>query len=138
MKKILISDFDDTLYINKKINNDDLKEIHNFRKAGNIFVIASGSSYTSFMKKKGDYKLEYDYLIINHGSTIYKKDKIISNDIVSKEILNEIIEKYNINDDNLWSYKNPKGHFFSSSKEGLVKTKAMDITKIHLEFNKKL
>lgn len=135
-KKIIVSDFDDTLYVNRKIDNNDIKSIDKFMNDGNLFVIATGSSYTSFLRKVGNANLKYDYLIVNHGSTILKNDEIIFNQVLDKTVLNEIINRYNlINKKNYTVIKNTKGNFFSKAKEGLVTPEEENITKIHLEFS---
>ena len=78
MKKLLVSDYDQTFYINDEDIEKNKIAVNEFRKKGNIFVIATGRSYADFMKKKNQYNIEYDYLIINHGATILdKKENII-------------------------------------------------------------
>ncbi len=135
VKKVIISDFDDTLYVNNKISDKDIKSIDKFREAGNLFVIATGSSYTSFLRKLGNSKLNYDYLIVNHGSTIFKENNIMFNEVLDFNILKEIVKKYNLEDNNNYTLvKNTLGNFFSTAREGLVKPYTKNITKIHLEF----
>lgn len=134
-RKVIISDFDDTLYVNNKISDKDIKSIDKFRKAGNLFVIATGSSYTSFLRKVGDSKLNCDYLIVNHGSTIFKEDNVMFNEVLGFNILKEIVKKYNLEDNNNYTLvKNTLGNFFSTAREGLVTPYTKSITKIHLEF----
>lgn len=91
IKKVIISDFDDTLYVDNKISDKDIESINKFREDGNLFVIATGSSYTSFLRKVGNSKLIYDYLIVNHGSTILKKDDIIFNEVLDINTFEDII-----------------------------------------------
>lgn len=136
MKKLIISDFDDTIYVNKKINENVIESIKNFRKNGNLFVIATGSSYTSFKEKINGYDLEYDYLIVNHGSTIFKNDIIVENKIIDKNTLKKIIERYGLNNKNNYQ-EIIKSYFFSSSKEGLVEFDEPEITKVNIRFNNK-
>ena len=136
LMKMIVSDFDDTLYINKKIDKNLVKQIREFIKKGNIFVIATGSSYTSFKRKTKHSKLKYDYLIVNHGTSIFKNRKLIYNKILDKNIIDEIIKKYNLEDKNNYTLiKNTNGNFFSTARKGLVKPNTKKITKIHLEFN---
>lgn len=136
IKKVIISDFDDTLYVNNKINDKDVKSINKFRNEGNLFVVATGSSYTSFLRKVGNTKLNYDYLIVNHGSTIFKENDIILNEVLDSNVLKEIIKKYNLeNKNNYTLIKNSFGNFFSTARKGLVAPNTKSITKVHLEFN---
>ncbi len=136
MTKIIISDFDDTLYFDGYISNIDINSINEFRKEGNLFVIATGSSYTSFIEKIKSYPIKYDYLIVNHGSSIYKNNLLISNTIIDEDTLNQIISRYDLDNPNKYILKsNTYGNFFSTAKEGLVKPTESKITKIHLFFN---
>ena len=70
MRKILVSDYDQTFYLNDEDIEKNKKSVEEFRKKGNIFVFATGRSYFDFMNKAEQYKLKWDYLIINHGATI--------------------------------------------------------------------
>ena len=47
---MIVSDFDNTLYYHGFIDPKVVLKISEFRKNGNIFVIATGSSYTSFKR----------------------------------------------------------------------------------------
>ncbi len=133
MKKIIISDFDDTLYFEGQIREQDIESINSFRKKGNLFIVATGSSYTSFNRKNKE-RIKYDYLITNHGSCIFKKDKLIYNKPLDKNILKQIIKRYNLKNPNQYTtIKDTPGNFFSNATEGLVTPDTKDITKIHLE-----
>lgn len=88
--KILISDYDQTFYLNDEDIEINKKAVAKFRKEGNIFVIATGRSYIDFYDKLNKYDFEYDYVIINHGATILDKD---DNIIVNFTINNNVIKK---------------------------------------------
>ena len=90
-KKMIVSDYDQTFYINDEDIEKNKIAVNEFRNKGNIFVIATGRSYDDFMKKKNEYNIEYDYLIINHGATILDKD---DNIIFNKKITNLIKKGY--------------------------------------------
>ena len=80
MKKFLVSDYDGTFYLNDKDIINNIKKVNDFRKRGNIFVIATGRSFLDFTKKLQQFDIQYDYLIINHGATILNKNhEIIRN-----------------------------------------------------------
>lgn len=129
MKKILVSDYDDTLYINSEGIKKNLIAIEALRKKGNLFVIATGRSYDDFKVKKDKYGIQYDYLILNHGATILKDDKIIFNQIIENEVVGKIKHDLKLVDnDNL---------FCCSAKESRVSINHKDITKIHIAFNDK-
>lgn len=137
MKKIIVSDFDDTIYVNGKIATNDLARIHDFRENNNIFVIASGSSFDSIKRKLNNQNLEYDYLITNHGSTILKNDKIIHTKTIPLEILTKICETFKIENKDKWNKESGKGYFFSSTTKGLLYNIDKNVTKIHLDFPSK-
>lgn len=76
-------------------------------------------------------------MIVNHGSTIYKNDVILSNEVIEKKVLDEIVSRYNILENKSYVLENyQNGNFFSTAEEGLVSPTTKEITKIHLEFKK--
>ena len=90
MKKILISDYDKTLYKDDESIKINVEKIKEYRNAGNIFVIATGRSYTSIKDEIEKYSIEYDYIILSHGTVILNKNNEL---VLSYEIKKEIIEK---------------------------------------------
>ena len=50
MKKILVSDYDQTFYLNDEDIERNKKEVEKFEKDGNIFAIATGRSFFDFKK----------------------------------------------------------------------------------------
>ncbi len=92
-KKILVSDYDQTFYLNDEDIKSNIKEVNKFRKKGNIFIIATGRSYLDFQKKVDIYNFKYDYVILNHGATILDKtNNVIANFTIEPKILNKIKE----------------------------------------------
>ena len=51
MKRMLASDYDQTLYLNDVDIENNKQAIYKFMEEGNIFVIATGRSYLDFKKK---------------------------------------------------------------------------------------
>ncbi len=93
MKKILVSDFDGTFHLNDMDINQNIEKVKEFRKQGNLFIIATGRSYNEFKEALSKYPLEYDYVIINQGATIIDKDnRFISNCIIKNWVKNSILE----------------------------------------------
>ena len=85
MKKIIISDFDDTIYVDKKINNDSIKLIKEFRKNNNLFIIASGSSYPSLLVKN-----VFEKIIDKYGYQEFQApDSVVLKEIDSYSLKNE-------------------------------------------------
>lgn len=82
MKKILVSDFDNTLYVNENDLILNISSINSFVEKGNIFIIATGRCYKDISKYTEKYNIPINYLVCNDGATIfdsngkliYKKD----------------------------------------------------------------
>jgi len=128
MKKILVSDFDGTLYINGKITKKDKEVILDFQKE-NIFIIASGRTKLSLLRDIDTVKP--DYIITNHGAVIYKNNDIILNKTMNKDIKNKCFQIAR-------KYVSDKDIFVSSEKEnfdGSITLKNIkDINKIRVYF----
>ena len=127
-KKILVSDYDQTFYLNNSDIEINKKAVSKFRKEGNIFVIATGRSYLDFHNKVEMYNFEYDYVIINHGATILDKNgNVLANFPINNGIINDLKEDLQLN-------KSIK--FFCCSKlESRVGFDHSDLTKIHVKYN---
>lgn len=129
-KKILVSDYDQTFYINDEDIENNKKAVDKFRKEGNIFVIATGRSYFDFHNKVDMYNFEYDYVIINHGATILdKNDNVFANFSINNKIINNIKEDLQLD-------KSIKG-FCCSRLESRVDFEHDDLTKINVRYNSK-
>lgn len=79
--KMLVADFDNTLFDNNYIKN--IASIREFTNEGNIFVIATGRYKDSLIKEIKDYNIPYSYLICNDGGMIFDKEM---NAIYKKDI----------------------------------------------------
>lgn len=129
-KKILISDYDKTFYLNDENIEINKKAVNKFRKEGNIFVIATGRSYFDFLNKVHMYNFEYDYVIINHGATVLdKNDNVLANFFINNEIINNIKKDLQLD-------KSVKG-FCCSKLESSIEFKHNDLTKINVRYNSK-
>jgi len=100
MKKILFSDYDNTLYKNDESIKNNVKYINKFVKVGNMFSIASGRSYIDIKDELNRYNIPFNYLILNHGATILDNNlNIIKYYIINKDVVKDIynyINKYNV------------------------------------------
>ena len=129
-KKILVSDYDQTFYLNDEDIKINKKAVDKFRKDGNIFIIATGRSYLDFNNEVDIYSFKYDYVIINHGATILdKNDNVIANFSINSNVIN------NIKGD-LQLEKSIRG-FCCSKLESRVDFEHDDLTKINVRYNKK-
>lgn len=128
MKKILVSDYDQTFYLNDQDIEVNKKEVEKFKKDGNIFIIATGRSFFDFKNKATAYHIDYDYVILNHGATILDKtDNILFN----MPICNEIIE--NIKND--LCLEESINYFCCSELNSRVDFSYSNLTKIHVKYD---
>lgn len=128
--KVLVSDYDDTFYLNDKDIEKNKKAVEEFRKQKNIFVIATGRSYFDFKNKVNLYNIKYDYVIINHGATILdKNDNILANFYINNEIIKSIKKDLKLD-------KSVK-YFCCSKLESRVNFEYKNLTKINVNYNLK-
>lgn len=145
MNKILVSDYDNTFYLNDEDLEKNKKAVNVFRKKGNIFVIATGRSYLDIKSKIDKYDLDYDYIIINHGATILGKNQnILYNFTIKDNILSNLkidleLEKNNIEYLNYKPEKSKENTYFCCSGfESRVDFTTKNITKIAVTYNEKI
>lgn len=128
-KKVLVVDYDRTLFINNDDMLNNINSINKFRENGNIFIIATGRTYNSLKKEIDKYNIEYDYLILNHGSLVIKKDKsTLFHYKIDRNILFDITSY-------LSKYK-PKSVMYSYYTEDTNDINNPDISKITIGFQK--
>ena len=127
-KNVLVSDYDQTFYLNDEDMEKNKLAIKKFREKGNIFIIATGRSYFDFHNKVDLYNFDYDYAIINHGATILDSD---NNIIANFSIKNEVIDKIK---NDLELEKSIKG-FCCSEIESRVDFNHKELTKINVKYN---
>lgn len=128
-KKVLVVDYDRTLFINNDDVLNNINSINKFRENGNIFIIATGRTYNSLKKEIDKYNIEYDYLILNHGSLVIKKDKsTLFHYKIDRNILFDIT--------NYLSKYKPKSVMYSYYTEDTSNINNPDISKITIGFQK--
>ena len=129
MKKLLVSDYDQTFYLNDEDIEKNKKSVENFRKQENIFIFATGRSYFDFMNKAEQYKLKWDYLIINHGATILdKNNNIISNYTIDNDVIKNIKKDLEI--------EKAIKYFCCNLENSRTNFNDKDLTKIHAKYEK--
>lgn len=96
-KKMLVSDYDQTFYINDIDIEKNKMAVSEFEAKGNFFLIATGRSYLDFKNKAEAYNISYNYVILNHGATIIdSNDNIIYNSPIDNAIISKIKDEINI------------------------------------------
>ena len=129
-KKIIISDYDQTFYINDEDIEKNKIAVAKFEKQGNIFTIATGRSYFDFKNKVNAYNINYNYVILNHGATIIDgKDNVIYNFTIDDNIIPKIKNELHI--------EKVIKYFCCSELESRVDFEHKNLTKIHVKYNTK-
>ncbi len=106
--KLIATDYDGTLNYGSHVMEEDLRAINEWRKAGNLFVIATGRSKESIDLEMKKNNLEVDYLVTNNGGMVFdnKGTEFVSNyldlvtalDIIYIAKVTEGIGGYTVND----------------------------------------
>lgn len=88
--KLLVSDFDGTLFRNWKITPEEIEAIKEWRNRGNLFAIATGRQWYDLMDREiGD---NVDYIIFASGAKIVDKDrKLIYKNGIDISLFDEIL-----------------------------------------------
>lgn len=96
-RKIIVSDYDQTFYIDDNDIENNKISVNKFMSDGNIFVIATGGSYKSFNEVLDLYNINYNYLILNHGLIILdNKNNILLNVYINKKIIQNLLKDLEI------------------------------------------
>lgn len=90
--KILVSDFDDTLYTLDYLKN--IEKIQNFVNNDNMFIIATGRNYTQLLEDIEDYYVPFFFLICDDGAAIYnRRGESLFKQVINKTSALKIFEK---------------------------------------------
>lgn len=92
MKKMLVSDYDDTFYVSDFLIKFNIDAIKRFRENGNVFVLSTGRNYHSIKNKINKYKIQYDYLSCLNGLLIFdKNNKLINANYINGDTVKQIL-----------------------------------------------
>lgn len=127
MKKMVVSDYDQTFYINDQDIEKNKTIVSKFVNLGNLFVIATGRSYLDFQSKLDLYHFSYNYVILNHGATIINnKNNILLNIPIENNIPLEIKKDLELEKSSFY--------FCCSNLESRVDFSHSDLTKINVKY----
>lgn len=94
MKKLLMSDYDKTLYTNINDLKQNIEAIKKFQNKNYKFAIVTGRSYERIKEEIDKHNIPYDYLSCVDGSMLYdKNDKLLKSYLLNKNICNNLKEK---------------------------------------------
>ncbi len=119
--KILASDYDATFYLNEEDFKKNIEASKRFMK-DNIFIIATGRSYRRFKITN----VLCDWVIINHGATILKDDKIIYNIELDNDLKNDLVK--------ILKTKKIVDSFACSGYESDLTLEDNNLTKVHARY----
>lgn len=110
--KVLVSDFDGTLFKTEEEIEKNKEAIDHFRKAGNLFVIATGRRLSYLLKDINRWNIPFDYLICNDGAMIFDKNlNCLDNRNIPKACNQKIIDLILTEDDQLEWYLDDGIHY---------------------------
>jgi Cof subfamily protein (haloacid dehalogenase superfamily) len=94
MRKLLASDVDGTLYVNKDIHEKSLEYIKKFREEGNIFLLCTGRNFGGVKHLFEEYDIEVDGCILCNGSIVLDKDfNTLHNENIDDETIKFLFEE---------------------------------------------
>lgn len=129
-QKMIVSDYDQTFYINDNDIENNKIFANKFMNDGNIFVIATGRSYLDFINELNKYHFNYNYVIINHGSTILdKNNNIIKNCYINNDVIDKIYNDLDIENSINYSCCNIYDEISSFNTKNLTKIRVKYSTK---------
>lgn len=87
MKKILVSDYDRTIYLDDYTTKKNFKSIKRFME-NNIFAIATGRSYEDFYNQIKKFNIDCNYYLLNYGNLVLDRrfNTIFEQSLTKKEI----------------------------------------------------
>ncbi len=124
---LLASDFDRTFYINNYDFKKNVDALGGFMK-DNLFVIVTGRSYQDYMNITKNY-VPVNYLVLNHGATVLKDDKVIRSVCIDNKIKDELKKLFDF--DNI-------EYFATKDKLSRVSINEDDLSKINISMKDNL
>ena len=95
--KLFVTDFDRTLYVKRKVSDENVEAIRKWQEEGNLFVIATGRDVRSLIERIEVYDIKPDYFICNNGAVVFDENLV---EIYSKFIKKEdllVVSDYILN-----------------------------------------
>lgn len=115
MRKILFSDVDETLYFgdreDNKISIEDQEAIKKFQETGHLFGVCTGRSYSGTMAALNYGSLDLDFMILSSGAIIMVNQQIIKEKMLTKEILNTVMNSIDLNRSGIMASINGNSYF---------------------------
>ena len=91
MKKILVSDYDNTFYTTELQLRKNIESVKKFRNDGNIFVISTSRSWYSMKQEIDKYNIPFDFVCCNTGGVIFDNHaNLLCAKFLSKDEIDEV------------------------------------------------
>lgn len=100
MSKLLASDIDGTLLLNKKIHHKSIENIDRFKNDGNLFILSTGRALCELDSIINEYKLDVDAYVLCNGAFILDKSLNIIEDFKIDSNIVYKISKYVLSTNN--------------------------------------
>lgn len=126
--KMLVSDYDDTLFTTEEEIKKNIEAISKFMMSS-FFVVATGRSYQDYHEVKTKYHIPSHYVVINHGATILKNEEVLKNITIDDSMKNKIVSDL--------SLETASTFFACSKKQSRVSMRENDLTKLHVRYSSK-
>lgn len=127
MKKILVSDYDRTIYLDDKTTIENVEALKEFMK-NNVVAIATGRSYEDFFGALKKYNIDSNYYLLNYGNLVLDREfNVIYEQSLNKKEIEEITDFFKDKECNIY--------YCNKSENSLVLSGS--IYKIVLEYKDK-
>lgn len=128
--EVLVSDYDGTFYTNEKDIYINCKKVKEFIENGNIFVLSSGRSYESLIKKVNEYNIPYNYLACADGSFLFDSEKRMHYAYtMSHDVIKIVDELKKCNNYKKIEYTNPLSYNTEYDEEKILGSVTLTIDK---------
>ncbi len=92
--RALASDFDGTIFFENGFRDEDLRQIQEYKKQGNMFGICTGRPLED-LKRDMVKELDLDFYICSTGALILDKEfNEIYKNVIKREVVEELVNKY--------------------------------------------
>ena len=138
-RKIVVSDYDGTFYLDENGVLNNVEKVNEFRKEKNLFVMATGNNWKQFQTVISKYNIKYDYLISDQGACIFdNKNNLLRVNYLDYDISKKITSRIKENNK---EYKlfNPYEETKTIEEKNITKI-AVNFTNLQeaLDFNNKI
>lgn len=133
MKEILVSDYDNTFFIDDKQIYQNIECVKKFQEKGNLFVISTSRSWKSIKKETDKYNIPFDYLCCNTGGAIFDKfgnvlyvgklsdnaNSIVENALLKLDLKGTLVTRYGVYEETTEKINNIIGYKIKGNRDDI-------------------